>query len=296
MRLDVEIEETAYVNVISVGEAANELTKHLVEKNMPGVEFMSVDADSIAENAKLFRRLEAASGIVVVMGTAESDFELQAMSEISKEAKRLGNLSIGVAIKRGCCKNLEFDSGIEKGIAELKKRVDTLVIFPDEGTFRINPENSDRGSSIEILWKRVEELLALITMPVNPRFMFNVKHSDLKIVLEDKGIAYIGTASASKISDAIKMTISQLPEKAFDTADYVLMGINIPDSIGLNEVAESVGDLLDSKECSIYNVNMGCDRDQITVSMIVTGLEDSNELINDNSPKLETPNFLKIKL
>ncbi len=296
MRLDVEIEETAYVNVISVGEAANEITKHLVEKKVPGVEFISVDADRVAENKKLFRRFGAISGIVVVMGTADSDFELHIMSEISKEAKRLGNLSIGIAIKQECCKNLEFDNGTEKGVAELKKSVDTLVVFPDEGTFGINPENSYRGSSIGVLQKRVEEFLGLITMPVNPKFIFNVKHSDLKIVLEDKGFAYIETASASKISDAIKMTISQLPEKAFDTAEYVLMDIDIPESVGLIEVAESVGDLFNSKECSIYNMNMGCDRDQITVSMLVTGFEDSNELINYNLSELETPNFLKKKL
>ena len=299
MKLDIEIEEMAYVNVISVGETANELTEHLVDRKISGVEFMSINADSVEKDENILRSLEAASGIVVVMGTADSNFELNAMLEISKKAKLYGNLCIGVAIKRRHCKSLEYVNEPEEYVAELKKSMDTLIILPSEVAFELNPKDLERGRHLESLQKRLEEFLALLAMPVNQRFIFNIKHSDLEMVLKNKGIAYFETASASKISKAIKMIGSKLPENALDMSKYVLMGIRTPESIGLIDVAEAVDGLFDSKECCIYNVYMGCEcMDQVAVSMFVTDFEESeedNELINNRSSELEIPAFLKKK-
>ena len=92
----------------------------------------------------------------------------------------------------------------EKGVSELQKHVDTLIVIPNQNLFRIANENTTFKEAFEmadeVLHAGVRGVTDLITSPG----LVNLDFADIETVMGEKGKAMMGTGEASGEERAIK--------------------------------------------------------------------------------------------
>lgn len=116
---------------------------------------------------------------------------------VAKIAKELGILTVGVV-------TMPFDfegphrMGIaRKGISELQKYVDTLIVIPNQNLFRIANEHTTFADAFkmadDVLHAGVRGITDLMIMPG----LINLDFADVKTVISRMGKAMMGTGEAS---------------------------------------------------------------------------------------------------
>ncbi|HBG0410855.1 TPA: cell division protein FtsZ, partial [Clostridioides difficile] len=176
LNFDVELEECAQIKVIGVGGGGNNAVNRMVEAQLKGVEFISVNTDkqalytSKAEykvqiGEKLTRGLGAGANpevgkraaeeskdeIVKLLQGADMVFVTAGMGGgtgtgaapvVAGLAKEMGILTVGVVTKPFAFEGKIRMKNAEGGIAELKSKVDTLITIPNDRLLQIVQKNT----------------------------------------------------------------------------------------------------------------------------------------------------------
>ena len=169
----------------------------------------------------------------------------------------------------------------EKGIINLKEKVDTLVVIPNDKLLQI----IDRKTSIVEAFKMADDVLRqgvqgisdLISVPG----LINLDFADVKTVMLNTGMAHMGIGRASgenRAEDAAKQAIqSPLLETSIEGARGVIINITGGPDLGLQEAntaAELVQRSVDPEANIIFGVvtdeSLG---DEIQITVIATGFE-----------------------
>ncbi|MBR5590180.1 MAG: cell division protein FtsZ, partial [Anaerotignum sp.] len=171
----------------------------------------------------------------------------------------------------------------EKGIAELKKNVDTLVIIPNQKLLSIIDKKTTMTEAFrkadEILRQGVQGIADLISKPG----IINLDFADVRTIMANKGIAHMGIGRASgenKAEVAAKMAIqSPLLETTIEGAKYILINFSGDENLGLfetDEAAELIREAIDPEAEIIFGTSINEDLvDEVVVTVIATGLEDN---------------------
>ena len=129
---------------------------------------------------------------------------------VAKIAKDMGILTIAVVTKP-----FPFEGNIRMknanaGIAKIKDCVDTMIVIPNEKIYEI----IDRKTTFPDALKKADEVLQQsvqgITDLINENAMINLDFADVRTIMKDKGVAYVGIGKGKgedKASDAAKMAI-----------------------------------------------------------------------------------------
>ncbi len=190
-------------------------------------------------------------------------------------------MTIGVVTKPFTFEGKKRLNQAEKGIANLKERVDTLVVIPNDKLLQI----IDRRTSIVEAFKMADDVLRqgvqgisdLISVPG----LINLDFADVKTVMLNTGMAHMGIGRASgenRAEDAAKQAIqSPLLETSIEGARGVIINITGGNELGLQEAntaAELIQRSVDPEANIIFGVvtdeTLG---DEITITVIATGFE-----------------------
>ena len=354
---------TAIIKVIGVGGAGNNAINRMIESGIKGVEFIAVNTDRqalqiskastrIQIGEKLTRGLgaganpdignqaaeESKSEIAEVLRGADMVFVTAGMGGgtgtgaapiVAATAKELGILTIGVVTKPFTFEGKKRLNQAEKGIQNLKDKVDTLVVIPNDKLLQI----IDRKTSIVEAFKMADDVLRqgvqgisdLISVPG----LINLDFADVKTIMLNTGMAHMGVGRASgenRAEDAAKEAIqSPLLETSIEGARGVIINITGGPDLGLQEAntaAELIQRSVDPEANIIFGVvtdeSLG---DEIQITVIATGFEKEesistigvenlvnntwNKKINsiptstdnksDNTNDLDIPSFLRKK-
>ena len=173
-------------------------------------------------------------------------------------------------------------SNAEKGIAELKKNVDTLVIIPNQRLLSIIDKKTTLTEAFrkadEILRQGVQGIADLISKPG----VINLDFADVRTVMADKGVAHMGigrAAGENKAEIAAKMAIqSPLLETTIEGAKSVLINFSGDMNLGLmetEEAADLIRESIDPEAEIIFGTTINEElQDEVIVTVIATGLED----------------------
>src|SRR6185369_15397130 len=131
----------------------------------------------------------------------------------------------------------------EKGIDELSKEVDAVIVIPNDKLLQLSDKNTNFkdafASADNVLRQAVEGISDLITTPG----IINVDFADIKAVMRDAGSALmgIGTASGEKRAEkaALAAINSPLLEVSIHGAKGVLFAISGGDDLTINEIQEA---------------------------------------------------------
>lgn len=314
------------ITVFGVGGAGGNAVNNMILANLQGANFVVANTDAqalkysecpnkVQLGAKSTQGLGAgASPDVGNVAAEESEAEIRAYLEgsnmvfitcgmgggtgtgaspvIARIAKELGILTVGVVTKPFLFEGPRRMRTADKGITELQKHVDTLIIIPNQNLFRIANENTTFPEAFkmadEVLHAGVRGVTDLITMPG----LINLDFADIKTVMIEKGKAMMGTGEAQGEDRAVRAAESAISNPLLDHscmkgAKGVLINITGGKDMTLyevdsaaNRIREEVGDT-DANIIfgSTFNPEM---EGVIRVSVVATGI-DAIELANQQA-------------
>ncbi|MFA6076810.1 MAG: cell division protein FtsZ [Candidatus Paceibacterota bacterium] len=276
-KINQAIESFARIMVIGVGGSGKNAINHMITSKVKGVSFICMNTDtqdlhhSLAEKKihigkNLTKGLGAGMDPEVGRKAAEeTKSEIQdvikgadmifiacgmgggtgtgAAPTVARAAKEQGILTVAVVTKPFFFEGNHRMKIAEKGIEELSKEVDAIIIIPNDKLLQLSDKNTnfkDAFSSCDnVLRQAVEGISDLITTPG----IINVDFADIKAVMRDAGSALmgIGTSSGEKRAEkaALAAINSPLLEVSIHGAKGVLFAISGGDDLTIHEIQEA---------------------------------------------------------
>ncbi|MBI3305979.1 cell division protein FtsZ [Candidatus Nomurabacteria bacterium] len=276
-KINEEIQSFARIMVIGIGGSGKNAVNHMINSKIKGVSFICMNTDtqdlhhSLAENKihigkNLTKGLGAGMDPEVGRKAAEeTKSEIQdvikgadmifiacgmgggtgtgAAPIVARAAKEQGILTVAVTTKPFFFEGNHRMKIAEKGIEELSKEVDAIIIIPNDKLLQISDKNTNFKDAFKacdnVLLQAVEGISDLITTPG----VINVDFADIKAVMRDAGSALmgIGTASGEKRAEkaALAAINSPLLEVSIHGAKGVLFAISGTDDLTIHEIQEA---------------------------------------------------------
>jgi cell division protein FtsZ len=267
----------AVIKVVGIGGGGVNAVNRMIEAGLRGVEFIAINTDAQALlmsdadvkldiGRNLTRGLGAGSDPEIGRRAAEdhrdeieevlkgADMVFIATGEgggtgtggapvVAEVAKALGALTIGVVTRPFAFEGRKRGLQAEAGIAELKDRVDTLIIIPNDRLIQISDDQTPLLDAFrladEVLLQGVQGITDLITTPG----LINLDFADVRTVMTNAGSALMGIGEATgenRAAEAARRAISSpLLEASIDGARGVLLNISGGSDLRLLEVNEA---------------------------------------------------------
>ena len=131
----------------------------------------------------------------------------------------------------------------ESGIAELKDKVDSLVIIPNERLKYATDQKITFANAFEIADDVLRQAVQSISDLIRDTGFINLDFADVTAVMKDAGMAHMGVGRAAgkgKAEEAARMAISSpLLETSIEGAKGVLINVTGSMDIGLEEVEQA---------------------------------------------------------
>ena len=195
-------------------------------------------------------------------------------------AKELGALTVAVVTKPFLFEGKKRQQAAEKGMEELKQSVDTLITIPNQRLLSI----SDKGMSLIESFKKADEILLhasksisdLITIPG----LINLDFADVKTIMSEMGMAFMGMGIASGENKAVEATqkaISSplLEDISINGARGLLINITGGENLTLHEVNDAstlIQEAADEDANIIFGAVIDPEmEDEIRITVIATG-------------------------
>lgn len=316
LEFDIPMSTMAQIKVIGVGGGGNNAVDRMIDDGLDGVEFISINTDGQAlTKSKAATKIQIGEKLTKGLGAGgnpevgersvdETQDEIAqalrgsdmafvtagmgggtgtgAAPKIAAISKEMGILTVGVVTKPFNFEGKKRMSNAERGIIELKKNVDTLVIIPNQKLLSIIDKKTTLNEAFrkadEVLHQGVQGIADLISKPG----VINLDFADVRTVMANKGIAHMGIGRASgenKAEVAAKMAIqSPLLETTIEGARSVLINFSGDSNLGLmetEEAADLIREAIDPEAEIIFGTTINEDLvDEVVVTVIATGLDD----------------------
>lgn len=326
---DVDVDQFASIKVIGVGGGGNNAVNRMINSGLKGVEFIAINTDKQALHMsqaqmkvqigeKLTKGLGAGANPEVGQKAAEESKDK--LSEVIKGAdmvfitagmgggtgtgaapivaevaKEMGILTVGVVTKPFTFEGRKRMLHAEKGIEELRSKVDTLVTIPNERLLQVVEKKSSIIEAFKIaddvLKQGVQGISDLITVPG----LVNLDFADVKTIMVNTGLAHMGVGRGSgenRATEAAKQAIhSPLLETSINGATGVLLNITGGPNLGLyevNEAAELVSQSADPDANIIFGAVIDEKmQDEIRITVIATGFDKASTEENIAKPGVQ---------
>ena len=315
--LDVGPENVVNIKVIGVG-GGNNVVNRMVQSGAKGVEFVAINTDkqalsvssatykiqigeklthgqgagsnpeigrkSAEENrAQIAKALESTDMVFITagMGGGTGTGGAPIVADIAREA---GVLTVGVVTKPFGFEGRRRMAQAEQGIEELKDKVDSLVIIPNERLKHATDQKITFANAFAIADDVLRQAVQSISDLINDTGFINLDFADVTAVMKDAGYAHMGVGRAegkNKAEEAAKMAISSpLLETSINGAKGVLVNVTGSMDIGLDEV-EQAATLVQQAAHPDANIIFGATfdenmEDEIRVTVIATGFDEGN--------------------
>jgi cell division protein FtsZ len=318
--IEEDVRRVAKIKIIGVGGGGCNAINTMISSNLEGVEFIAANTDlqalthslstvkiqlgaqltkglgaganpEIGRNAtledtdKIREELNGADMIFITAGLGGGT-GTGAAPIIADIAKELGALTVAVVTKPFLFEGRRRQIVAEKGLQELKQSVDTLIAIPNQRLLSI----SDRNISLLGSFKKADEVLLhaaksisdLITIPG----LINLDFADVKTIMSEMGMAFMGMGIASGENKAIEAThkaISSplLEDISISGARGLLINISGGENLTLHEVNDA-STLIQEEADDEANIIFGAVidsrmDDEIRITVIATGFGERDE-------------------
>jgi len=316
--MDLGSDTVVSIKVIGIGGGGNNVVNRMINSGMRGVEFIAVNTDKQAlkiSNAtqkiqigeKLTKGQGAGSNPDIGKKSAEESRALIAKSlentnmlfitagmgggtgtggapVIAEIAKELGLLTVGVVTRPFAFEGRRRMEQANKGIEELRTKVDSLVVIPNERLKNVSEQKITFLNAFEIaddvLRQAVQSISDLIKIPG----LINLDFADVVSVMKNAGFAHMGVGRAEgkgKAEEAARSAIeSPLLETSINGARGVIVNITGPLDMGLEDV-DTAANLIQKAAHEDANIIFGAAfsdelDDELMITVIATDFDDKN--------------------
>ncbi|MDT8445570.1 MAG: cell division protein FtsZ [bacterium] len=217
--------------------------------------------------------------IAAGMGGGTGTGAAPVIAELAKEKKIL---TVGVVTTPFSFEGSRRAKLAAKGIEELRKHVDTLMVIPNNKLLEIASQKTTMNEAFEIADDVLKQAISGITNLVNLEGVINLDFADLKTVMSNKGRAIMGTGvghGENRGLEAAKKAISSplLSDKPISGATGVIINIVADDAFGLLD-AQAAADFIQSTADQDADVIFGLvsdptKEDEVVITVIATGFD-----------------------
>ena len=337
----------ACIKVMGVGGGGSNAVNRMIDAGLDGIEFLVANTDVQAlEQSKASVKLQIGAKLTKGLGAGanpeigrqaaleDTDKVIEALEGadmvfvttglgggtgtgaapiVATLAAELGALTVAVVTKPFAFEGKKRMAQAERGLADLKECVDTVITIPNERLLA----TLERGTSLfdafriadDILRQAVQGISDLITVPG----LINLDFADVRTVMSGMGMALMGTGSAkgeNRAVEAAKKAISSrlLEDGSIQGARGVLINITGGQDLLLHEVSEASNIIHDAADADA-NIIFGAVldeamKDDIKITVIATGFDRRTETSgaaatggvarpSAPAPDLEIPAFLR---
>lgn len=284
---------SAKIKVVGVGGAGCNAVNRMVDAGIDGVEFISMNTDAQALSrslapkkvqlgANLTKGLgaganpeigkqaaeESTDGIAEALKGADMVFVTAGMGGgtgtgasplIAELARKSGALTVGVVTKPFNFEGVRRADYAAKGIDELRGKVDTLIIIPNERLLTVVEKNTRLSEAFRVADDVLRQGIQGITDVIVKAGEVNVDFADVKTIMTNAGSALMGIGIAEGEDRALiaaKEAISSpLLEASIQGAKGVLFNVTGGDDLTLSEVykaAEHIHESVDPEAMVIF--------------------------------------------
>ena len=303
----------ARIKVIGVGGAGNNAVNRMIEAGIQSASYVAVNTDKqvlllsqaetkIQIGTALTRGLGA--GADPEVGRAAAEESKDALTEavkdtdllfitagmgggtgtgaapvIAKIARDLKILTIAIVTEPFTFEGKKRMDNTAKGLDNLRKYVDTLIIIPNDKITNVVPKNTPINEALrvadEILKQGIRGLADLI---VNPA-LINLDFADVRTILKDQGLAHLGVGVAkgeNRIVEAVRLAVNcPLLTTTIEGAKGVILNIVGGNDLTMDEVqtaATLVQNVVDYSANIIFGACIDSNiSDEVEVTVIATG-------------------------
>ncbi|MCI0695246.1 cell division protein FtsZ [candidate division KSB1 bacterium] len=318
MNLRLNFDETslmaARIKVVGVGGAGCNAVNRMIEAGLRGVDFVAMNTDVQAlDSSKSSLRLQIGKTTTRGLGAgADPEIGRKAIEEdreavadaleesdmvfvtcgmgggtgtgaapiVAEIAKDLGALTVGVVTKPFIFEGNKRIKRAEEGIIELKERVDTLIVIPNQRLLSVVP----KGTPLTEAFRQADEVLLHATKGISDLIsvpgLINLDFADVKTVMAEMGDALMGAGLASgdeRALQAAQRAISSplLEDVSIAGALGVLVNITGGEDLTLHEVNDAttvVSEAVGAEANIIFGAVIDkAMTDHIRVTVIATG-------------------------
>ena len=316
--LETGVENVVSIKVVGVGGGGNNVVNRMVRSGAKGVDFIAVNTDKQALNAssanyklqigekltggkgagsnpeigrkaaeesrnQISKALEETDMVFVTagMGGGTGTGAAPVVAEIARE---LGVLTVGVVTKPFGFEGRKRAQQAEAGISELRDKVDSLVIIPNERLKFATDQKITFANAFEIADDVLRQAVQSISDLIRDTGFINLDFADVTAIMKDAGMAHMGVGRAAgkgKAEEAARMAISSpLLETSIEGARGVLINITGSTDIGLEveQAAMLVQQAVHPDALTIFGATFDESLDdEIRVTVIATGFAEGQQ-------------------
>ena len=323
------------IKVIGVGGGGNNAVNRMIATNIRGVHFVAVNTDR-----QVIRKSEASSHVIIgekytkgwgaganpevgARAAEESIDEIKAMLKdadmvfvtagmgggtgtgaapvVARAAQEMGILTIGIVTKPFSFEGRRRAEQAERGIAELRKYVDSLVVIPNDRLRQVSDTRITLANAFEVADDVLRRGVQSISDLISDQGFINLDFADVNSVMKDAGYAHMGVGAATgkdKAELAARAAIfSPLLESSISGARGILINITISPDVGLEEIhqaSEMIAAEAHPDASIIWGVAFDPNLDdEMKITIIATGFAEEED--EDKGPK-EHPAVVKANL
>ncbi len=310
-----EIETFARIKVVGIGGGGGNALNRMIQSKLRGIDFVAINTDAQAlhfsqANTKVHIGKEATRGLgaganpEVGRQAAEENEEAiynalkhsemvfitagmgggtgsGAAPVVARIAREVGALTVAIVTKPFTFEGDRRRKISEAGIEELRDKVDTLIIIPNDRILQIVDRKTTLldafGAVDDVLKQGVQGIADLITV----NGLVNLDFADVKSIMSNAGSALMGIgqgAGDTRAIDAVKYAMeSPLLEVSIQGAKGVLINFTGGRDMGMHEIEEAAKLIHDSVDPEA-NIIWGTVLDEnmtgeIRVTLVATGFD-----------------------
>ncbi len=334
MQFELPQEESSIIKVIGVGGGGSNAVNHMFRLGIKGVDFIVCNTDKQAlGKSPVPHKIQLGNSLTRGLGAGAKpevgrDSALESIEEIknllkdntemvfitaglgggtgtgaapviASIAKELGILTVGIVTIPFSFEGKKRREQAEKGLEEMKKYVDTLIVIGNDklreiyGSLKMTEAFAHADNVLTSAAKSIAEIISL-------HMHVNVDFNDVKTVMQDSGVAIMGSAIASGEKRALRAVENALVSPLLNDNDisgarHVLLNImSGSDDIEMDEFGEITDFIQEAAGGSAELITgYGTDPslgDNVSVTIIATGF---NSKMNSG---YEAPTFQERKI
>lgn len=311
----------AKIKVIGVGGGGNNAVNRMVESGITSAEFYSVNTDKQAlmlSKVPIENRLQIGQQLTKGLGAGsqpelgeaaaeENKEEIAAICDntdllfiaagmgggtgtgaapvIAKIAKEKGCLTVACVTKPFSFEGKKRSANAEKGIANLSKYVDTIIIIPNDKILEALPNDTPFLAAFSFADDTLRQGVCGISDLISTPALINLDFADVRTILSNQGLAHMGIGRAkgeNRIVEAVRQAVSSaMLETTIEGATGVIINITGGEDITIGQVHEGarlVQNVIDDSANIIFGANVNKSlNEEVVITIIATGFKNKGE-------------------
>ncbi len=267
----------ARMKVVGVGGAGGNAVNRMIDEDLEGVEFISMNTDAqalkgsraqvtmqigkkltrglgagarpeigrqaLAESADDVRRALEGADLVFVTAGMGGGTGTGAAPMVGEIAREMGALSIGIVTRPFSFEGKKRARQAEQGLEELRRTLDTVILVPNDRILAVVP----KGTTFKDALKKADEVLLHATQGISDLIRVsgevNVDFADVRTVMACRGAALMGSGFGegdNRSVEAAQEAISSplLDDVSINGAKGVLLNITGGMDLAIDEVTQ----------------------------------------------------------